>query len=390
MQSIQFLYQYHLSSLLSHTQRDPARKLHRWHWICAGIMAFLSPASHGEVPAEFQDTVIAQDLLDPTALAVAPDGRIFVAEQAGRLRIVDKGKLLPSSFLDITSQVDSNGERGLLGIALDPDFASNQWVYIHYTSKLPDIHNRVSRFTADGNLVVSGSEKILLDIQPLSNATNHNGGAIHFDNTGKLFIAVGDNADPENAQTLDNLKGKLLRIYKDGRIPTSNPFFSTAKGINRAIWALGLRNPFSFAVQPGTDRIFCNDVGQNTWEEINRVVKGANYGWPLVEGKGSIAGFQNPVVAYAHQGKTVSGCAIIGAAFYNPTTTQFPSSYVGDYFYGDFCGGWIRKYDIASRKSKSFATGLNNLTDLQVAADGTLYVLEREGGLLKAIRWNGL
>lgn len=391
MFSIQCRFKDFLSLYLINTQYYFFRKLCfglGWTGI-ALITAFTHTAMAG-VPAGFQETITAQNLVDPTAMAIAPDGRIFIAEQAGRVRVVKQGSLLSKPFLDIITRVDSDGERGLLGIAFDPNFVSNKWIYIYYTSKTPTIHNRVSRFTANGNVVVPSSEKILLNIQALSDATNHNGGAIHFGKDGKLYVAVGDNADSGNAQVLNNLKGKLLRINKDGSIPTLNPFFTTATGINRAIWALGLRNPFSFAVQPGTGRIHINDVGDSAWEEINRGVKGANYGWPIVEGKGMDSRFLNPILAYAHDGQFIQGCAIVGAAFYNPATTQFPAYYVGDYFFGDFCAGWIRSYDIATQKSRLFATGLNLLTDLQVAPDGTLYYLERQGGILKAVTWIGL
>src|SRR5205823_6118401 len=118
----------------------------------------------------------------------------------------------------------------------------------------------------------------------LSAATNHNGGATHFGPDGKLWIAVGENANGANSQTLTNLLGKMLRINSDGTIPTDNPFYNTATGQNRAIWALGLRNPYTFTFQPGTGRMHINDVGQNTWEEIDVGVAGANYGWPSTEG----------------------------------------------------------------------------------------------------------
>src|SRR6185436_2808401 len=161
---------------------------------------------------------------------------------------------------------DSNGERGLLGVAFDPSFAVNQFVYVYYTATSPSTHNRISRLTAAGDVAVPGSEVPILDLNDLSGATNHNGGAIHFGPDGKLYAAVGENANGANAQTLSNLLGKILRINSDGSIPTDNPFFGTATGQNRAIWALGLRNPFTFTFQPGTGRMFINDVGQNTWE----------------------------------------------------------------------------------------------------------------------------
>src|SRR5204863_5085214 len=125
-----------------------------------------------------------------------------------------------------------------------------------------------------------------------------------------------------------------------GTIPTDNPFFGTATGTNRAIWALGLRNPFTFAVQPGTGRIFINDVGQNTFEEINDGIAGSNYGWPNSEGlrqpgdtATSIGTYRDPLFVYDHNIGPNGGCAITGGTFYNPSTAQFPGGYVGDYFF---------------------------------------------------------
>ncbi len=215
----------------------------------------------------------------------APDGRLFICQQSGKLRVVQNGTLLATPFL--TVPVNDAGERGLLGVAFDPDFETNNFVYVYYTATSPNIHNRLSRFTANGNVAVPGSEVVLLNLNALSGATNHNGGAIHFGNDGKLYIAVGDNANSANSQTLGNLLGKILRINRDGSIPANNPFFGTASGVNRAIWALGLRNPFTMAFERSTGRLFINDVGEVSWEEINEGVAGANYGWPTVEGPSS-------------------------------------------------------------------------------------------------------
>src|SRR5204862_1885066 len=130
------------------------------------------------------------------------------------------------------------GERGLLGIAFDPDFDTNHYVYVYYTATTPAVHNRVSRLTANGDVAVLGSETILLELENL-NATNHNGGSIHFGPDGKLYVAVGENAVSSNSQTLTNRLGKMLRINVDGTIPTDNPFYTTAIGVNRSIWAMG-------------------------------------------------------------------------------------------------------------------------------------------------------
>jgi glucose/arabinose dehydrogenase len=327
------------------------------------------------LPAGFRETRVASGLSRPTALTVAPDGRIFICEQGGRLRVVRGGRLLPTPF--VTVRVNSTGERGLLGVAVDPNFANNRFVYVYYTATTPSVHNRVSRFTANagGDVAVAGSERVLLDLNTL-NATNHNGGAIHFGADGRLYIAVGENARPSSAQSLSNLLGKMLRINSNGTIPSDNPFFNQTTGRNRAIWARGLRNPFTFAVQPGTGRIFINDVGSsggNAWEEINQGVRGANYGWPTTEGPTTDPRFRSPIHAY-RLGSSGT-CAIVGGAFYNPPTATFPSSFVGDYFFADLCGGFIRRRD--GTTVRGFATNIPSPVDLAVGRDGALYYLTR-------------
>ncbi len=330
------------------------------------------------VPAGFTDSLVASGLSNPTAMALAPDGRIFVCQQGGALRVIKNGVLLPTPFLTVT--VDPSGERGLLGVAFDPNFVSNQLVYIYYTATTPTLHNRISRFTAAGDVAMAGSETIVMDLDNLSGATNHNGGALHFGPDGNLYVAVGDNANATNAETLANRHGKMLRISSSGAIPTDNPFFNTASGDNRAIWALGLRNPFTFSFQPTVGRMFINDVGQSTWEEINDGIAGSNYGWDTCEGfcNPPNASFRDPIYAYPNDAGT---CAITGGSFYNPQIVQFPSQYVGRYFFADFCGGWIRTLDPSSGNAVAeFATGISLPVDLRVSADGFLYYLARGSG----------
>ena len=229
--------------------------------LCLSVFV-VGNASGATLPAGFTETAIT-GLSNPTAMEIAPDGRIFVCQQGGSLHVIKNGALLSTPFL--TLSVDANGERGLLGIAFDPNFASNNFVYVYYTVSTTPRHNRVSRFTANGDVAVPGSETVILQLDNLTGATNHNGGAIHFGPDGKLYIAVGENATPSNAQTLSNMLGKILRINPNPNelIPSDNPFFNQANGNNRSIWALGLRNPFTFAFQPGTGRMFINDVGQD-------------------------------------------------------------------------------------------------------------------------------
>jgi glucose/arabinose dehydrogenase len=310
----------------------------------------------------------------------APDGRLFVTEDAGKLLIAKPDGTL-TTFLDISSKVDSTGERGLLAVTFDPNFATNHYVYLHYTRKATattSVHNRVVRVTTSSDRAVAGSEKLIFRLGNQTAATDHQGGALDFGRYSKLYIATGDNDTADTAQQLTNLFGKMLRINKDGTIPTNNPFYATASGNNRAIWARGLRNPFKFAIQPGTGTIFINDVGEDTWEEINKLQKGANFGWPFHEGVVNESLYVDPIFAYGHGGDpATTGCSITGGTFYNPMTVLFPPEYEGDYFFADFCSGWIRTYDPSTGAASEFATGLERPIDLEVSKAGQLYYLAR-------------
>ena len=337
------------------------------------------------LPTGFSETPIS-GLTSPTAMAFSPDGRLFVCQQGGQLRVIKNGALLPTPFVSLN--VDSSGERGLLGVTFDPDFASNQFVYVYYTATTPAVHNRVSRFIANGDVALTSSEAIILDLNNLSGAMNHNGGAIHFGPDGKLYIATGENATPSNAQSTNNLLGKILRINADGSIPTDNPFFNTLTGNTRAIWALGLRNPYTFAFQPGTGRMFINDVGAGSWEEIDVGQAGGNYGWPNCEGSCSNPNFINPLFAYPHSGASTTGCAITGGTFYNPSVSNFPAAYIGTYFFADFCTGFIKRIDPTTATLTDFATGISSPVDLQVGQDGALYYLARGAGRVFRVQFN--
>lgn len=326
-----------------------------------------------------ESTFIGAGISRGTAMEFAPDGRLFVAEQGGDLRVIKNGQLLDTPFLTVPA--DDRGERGLLGVAFDPDFTSNGFVYIYWTTTQGGPHNRISRFAADAvnpDIADSASETTLVDLPNLSDAQNHNGGAIHFGSDGKLYAGVGENANASLSQNLNSPFGKLLRFNPDGSIPEDNPFFGTTSGLARATWALGLRNPFTFAVQPGTGTIYINDVGQSNFEEINEGAAGANYGWPDTEGPTNNPQFTRPVHAYG------SG-AISGGAFYNPAVQQFPDSFVGDYFYADFNGGFIRRLSLDGgvKVTSAFARSLGAPTDLKVGPDGTLYALLYGGRVLQ-------
>ena len=384
----------------------------------------------------FVETTVATGISGPTAMDFSPDGRLWVLEQAGNVKLVHSDG---STFTALHLNVDSNGERGVLGIAFDPNFTTNHFVYVYYTNPSASpapwstgVHNQLSRFTvndANPQQPTFINEAPILDWNTLSTATNHNGGAIHFGKDGMLYADAGDNLQTFTmnggtfrvSQTLANLLGKQLRInvaaFNSGvatrddttvghLIPADNPFVGTASGINQLIYVLGLRNPFTFAVQPGTGRILVNDVGENTWEEIDDSVAGGNYGWSggNTDGFGQTppsfapGTYHDPLLAYAHSGTAslATGSAIVGGTFYNPSTVQFPSSYVGMYFYEDLSTGFIRYFNpntpnVAATpdgNSVAFASGTpGGLRDLKVDAAGNLYYLSGGDGSIRKISY---
>lgn len=353
-----------------------------------------------EVPAVipgFTESVFAAGLAAPTAMAVAPDGRIFVAEKGGTLRVVQNGAVLSTPFT--TVGVNTASERGLIGVALDPNFGTNGLVYIYYTTNAATPMNRVSRFAANPSNpnVAVGAEQILLDNIP-STAGNHNGGALVFGADGTLLIGVGDSGVSSNAPSLTTLAGKVLRINADGSIPNNNPFVGMGGGVREEIYASGLRNPFTMALQPGTTqfgigRLYINDVGEGTFEEIDEAVPGANYGWPTVEGPNPPGqpGLTYPLYAYAHGDGPLQGNSIAGGAFYNPTSALFPSAYVDDYFFGDFVQNRIFVRDAATGSVSTFSprTAGTGMVDLDVLPDGRLLYLSLITGAIFQIAPGG-
>ena len=318
-------------------------------------------------------TLVADGLANPTRLVLSPDGgSLFILEQAGAVQVVRDGELLSPPFLSLSAS--PVGESGLLGLAFDTAFAQNGYIYVYYTSTEGEIHNRLSRFETAGDRALPESETVLLAMPPLGGATDHNGGQILFGPDGALYLGVGDNTYPPNSQALYNYSGKILRLNPDGSVPEDNPF-TGQEGINPAIWAYGLRNPYSFDFHPRTGEMFINDVGQGSWEEINRGRAGANYGWPMTEGYTSEAGIDGPLYTYPHgiEGP-VNGCAITSGRFYAPLRPQFPADYLDSYLFSDFCRSWIKRYDPTANRVYDFVESeAYGITDILVMPEGFLY-----------------
>ena len=329
-----------------------------------------------EVPEGFVAEKLATNLNAATALTVAGDGRIFIADQTGSLRVWKNGRLLAKPALDLTGRVDDYWERGLIGLTLHPDFPHTPHLFVVYVAKQPFTHHVVSRFTMIGDSADPASELILLegDDQKTLGGTlpyGHQGGPIRFGSDGKLYISIGEQTAGQPSQSLTTLQGKLLRLNADGSIPSDNPFFMRTTGKYRAIWAYGIRNSFGLALQPGTGRIFFTDVGASAFEEVNELVRGANYGWPHAEGFSTNSAFKNPLYGYP----PAIGRSIVGAAF---SPKAFPAQWQGKFFFADWAANWVKALDPnAPTNVVTFAKGFDAPATIEASPDGSLLVLNR-------------
>lgn len=400
---------------------------------------FFQPANAATLPDGFSDALVA-DIAQPTALAFTPDGRILIASQPGRIHVYENGALFPAPAVDLSlnNRICSNGERGLLGVAVDPDFSRNRFVYLFYAFKKfgvcplddplsPDNPvSRVSRFTLSADNVIDvASERVLINNIPLPRS--HIAGDLHFGKDGYLYISAGDGlcdyagdsgcaGNNNAARDRHVLLGKILRITRDGGIPPTNPFQGADSarcnqtGITdpgnhcQETFATGLRNPFRFAFDPNASgtRFFINDVGQSDWEEIDLGRSGAEYGWNVREGPcpknrsinctAAPAQYTDPIYAYNHS----TGCeAITGGAFL--PNGHWPSQYTGNYFFSDYdCGKIFRlKQQAGGYTSSEFATELGTDSAVYLAfgphdgGQALYYTSYEDGGQVRRISFTG-
>jgi glucose/arabinose dehydrogenase len=347
----------------------------------------------GEPPLRL--VLAASGFEQPVDLQSPPgDCRMFVVEQAGRIKIVRSGSVVGAPFLDIASRVLSGGERGLLGLAFHPRYAENGRFFVHYTDGGGD--HQISEFHGSGDAADAASERKLLFLDdPFA---NHNGGGLAFGNDGFLYIGLGDGGsggDPLNSgQRLDTLLGKMLRIDVDSGspygIPPGNPFTSTA-GARPEIWAYGLRNPWRFAFDRATGDLLIGDVGQNRVEEIDLGLGsgggGENYGWRVMEGSTCFqpasgcnrAGLTLPIVEFPHP----EGCSVTGGVVYRGR--RLPG-YQGLYFYSDYCASFIRSIRVQNGAAVderdwtgSLGVTLQSVSSFGVDAEGEVYVVDHDG-----------
>ena len=316
------------------------------------VMLFAVASSHAiELPPGFTAETLATNLNSVTALAPMRDGRVLIADQTGPLLLWKDRRILEKPALDLTGRLDTFWERGVIGLALHPQFPATPQVFVLYVAAKPFTHHVVSSFTMTGDVMDPASEKILLegdDQEKLGGGVKagHQGGPLRFGADGCLYIALGEQTAGEPAQQLDTLQGKILRLNPDGSVPENNPFSAQTTGKYRAIFARGVRNSYGMAVEPGTGRMFFTDVGASAFEEINELTAGANYGWPRAEGITPQTEFKQPLHAYP----PVIGSCIVGGAFVpaaeRPGT--FPDMWRGKLLVGDFMKHWVKAFDPAA------------------------------------------
>ncbi len=345
---------------------------------------------------------VSNDLVFPVDLTSPPgDPRLFVAEKGGRIRIIENGAVRSTPFLDVSSRVSTGSEQGLLGLAFDPDYATNGRFVVNYTDLAGDTRISAFRVSGDPNLADAAGEQVIVAVdQPF---VNHNGGQLAFGPDGYLYIGLGDGGDAgdplENAQSLTTLLGKLLRIDLDAGvpygIPPDNPFALVAAARGE-IWSYGLRNPWRFSFDRVTGDLYIGDVGQNEIEEIDvspvaaGAGRGTNYGWDVMEGRECFepasgcdqTGLVLPAAQYDHR----DGCSVTGGYVYRGSAIP---ALQGTYFYSDVCSGWVRSFRVsngeAAEEREWPALEAGNVTSFGQDDAGELYILTAAGTVYRIV-----
>ncbi len=379
----------------------------------------------GVVPTDFTDALVVGGLRRPIGMAMLPDARLLFLEQfTARIRLIVDGALAVVDPVCTVPDVQNNtgSEQGLLGIAVDPAWPSRPYVYVHYDdAATPTIH--IARFTVSGDLDFVGDGSLTIDPATRhdiltaipDNASNHNGGTLRFGPDRMLYVSLGEDAQPCAAQDTTLLQGKILRLDVAGLpagpggppppsaiTPANNPFVAHANPNARLVWALGLRNPFRFSID-ATGEVFVADVGQDSWEEIDRVPSGGlDLGWPFFEGPdayqtcpgASGLGMTAPIHFYAH---TAGSDAVIGGPVYRAPACPlgspgFPPEYDGDYFFTDYYKGFLRRlkgsgssWSLAppapgQPNASDWGSGFQQVSDWLVGCDGALWYCRQSTG----------
>lgn len=357
-------------------------------------------ASGGDGVAPIQLVPVMTGLSSPVFLTNARDGsnRLFVVEQGGIIKVLQPGATTPTEFLNITTRVLSGGERGLLGLAFHPQYATNRRFFVYYTRQT-DGAIRIAEYqtSASNPNVADTAEKIIIEI-PHPNNSNHNGGTVEFGPDGYLYFAPGDggsaNDPPANSQNIEVLLGKMIRINIDVpggtppyTIPSDNPFVGVAG--RDEIYAYGLRNPYRFSFDKGgTRQLYVGDVGQGSWEEIDIITRGGNYGWRIMEGNHCNPAFNGgvctpptghiPPIAEYSSASPSSRCSITGGYVYRGRRAAVPT---GAYVFADYCTGEILMLNPATSSGSQTLLLDTSLFIVSFGEDeaGELYVVGGSG-----------
>jgi len=357
-------------SFIKHGPWKDQRKVGHFVWTLLVTLA-LAGTSYGQVPPGFTLTELASGLSRPATLQALPDGRFLIGEQqTGQIKVYKSGSILSTPYAIISPLYTGNNESGLLGLCLDPDFSSNGYVYVFVTHN--STTSRVWRFTTSGD--VGTNQTLIVDNIP-HRGVNHNGGGIGFGLDGKLYMAVGEAGNSSWAQDLNILGGKILRSNPDGSVPADNPF-------GNLVWSFGHRHPFRLTFQPGTGRLYVTENGPSQDDELNRIVQGGNYGWPLDTGPNADPNHIDPVHNFS------SIVVPTDLLFYQGSAMPFD----GELFLVEFTGR-IRRFTL-SPDGDSVISGptdfvtISQPVDIEQGIDGALYFTTL-GGRLYQVQSDG-
>ncbi|MFL5493488.1 MAG: PQQ-dependent sugar dehydrogenase [Gemmatimonadales bacterium] len=363
------------------------------------ITVVATPPPPGPVVLGLQPVAAGLDF--PLYMTSPPgDDRLFIVQKGGAIRVLKGGTLLDTPFLDLTSQVQSEGgEQGLLGLAFPPDYASSGRFIVHYTDLSGNTRVSFFQVSGDPDRADPASESVVLAVEQPGVA--HNGGQVLFGPDGLLYIGLGDGSDNDQGrgQSLKDLLGSILRIDVSSAapytVPPDNPFVGTADA-RPEVWSYGFRNPWRFSFDRATGDLYIGDVGESHWHEVNFASaadgagRGVNYGWSIMEGQHCFRGAQCdqtgltlPVLEYSHS----DGCAVMNGYVYRGTAIP---ALQGTYFYADYCLGWVRSFRMAGGLAveqtdwPALQPG-GQVTSFAEDAAGELYLLTEQGGVFKIV-----
>ncbi len=361
------------------------------------VLACSEAISINEFEANKQRTVesfkvdtLAVDLKNPWGMAWLPDGRMLLTERSGEIRIIKDDKLIEDRISGVP-EVYARGQGGLLDIKLHPNYAENGWIYISYSSPNPDgegANTAIMRAKLQGNSLVS--QEKLFQALPYSTRGQHYGSRIVFDDQGYMFFSVGDRGQMENAQNLSNHNGKIHRLHDDGRVPSDNPFVSNAEAMP-SIWSYGQRNPQGMIRDASTGAIWAHEHGPRGGDELNRIEKGKNYGWPEISYginyNGTILteyqekeGMEQPIHQWT---PSIAPC---GMAQY--TGNQFPE-WEGNLFIGALSFRYLARVVIKGNtfvEEEKLLDQVGRVRAVEQGPDGYIYVATEGPGMIVRLR----